>query len=113
MLYSGDLYIFSVPAFDPIWETCFRKSQLVMGLGNYVIPRGLTSNCRIRYMDVTDPRLSIERSVGDLVAAYDFCTPLDPPWKVKIIFSYECDETPSSNIVYPATHYIKVSICEN
>lgn len=81
-----------------------------MGLGNYVIPRGITGNCRIRYMDVTDPRLSIERSVGDLVAAYDFCTPLDPPWKVKIIFSYECDETPSSNVVYPATHYLKVGI---
>lgn len=84
-----------------------------MGLGNYVLPRGITSNCRIRYLDVTDPRLSIERSVGDLVAAYDFCTPLDPPWKVKIIFSYECDETPSTNVVYPATHYLKVGIRKN
>ncbi|XP_065199574.1 protocadherin-like wing polarity protein stan [Planococcus citri] len=98
----------SVPAFDPLWETCFRKSQLVMGLENYVIPRAITSQCRIHYVDVMDSRLSIETSVGDLVAAYDFCTPLDPPWKVKIVYSYECDENTTTNIVYPAVHYVKV-----
>lgn len=79
-----------------------------MSLEDYVIPRAITTECKIRYMDVMDSRLSIETSVGDLVAAYDFCTPLDPPWKVKIVFSYECDENTTTNIVYPAVHYVKV-----
>lgn len=103
-------FIFSIPAFDPIWKTCFRESQFVMGLGNNLIPYAVTLNCKIRYMDVMDSHLFIETSVGDLVAAYNFCTPLDPPWKVKIIFSYECNENITWNIVYPATHYIKVQI---
>lgn len=80
-----------------------------MGLENYVIPHTVMSQCKIHYMDAMDPRLSIETSVGDVVAGYDFCTPLDPPWKVKIVFSYECDDN-STSLVYPAMHYIKVSI---
>lgn len=80
-----------------------------MGLKSNVIPRSIISECELIYVDIMDPRLSIEMSEGDLVATYDFCTPLDPPWKVKLIFSYNCVENSTTRTIYSATHYVKVS----
>jgi len=90
---------------DEVNKKCWRQSEFVAPLGPSVIPQSVYNDCKIRYLDVSDNRFSVESKSGDLVVAENFCSTLDP-MSIIVMISYECDV--NSEIVSPSEHYIKV-----
>ncbi|XP_022163708.1 protocadherin-like wing polarity protein stan isoform X2 [Myzus persicae] len=90
---------------DEVNKKCWRQSEFVAPLGPSVIPQSVYNDCKIRYLDVSDNRFSVESKSGDLVVAENFCSTLDP-MSIIVMISYECDV--NSEIVSPSEHYIKM-----
>lgn len=71
-------------------KNLFFSLVLLIFKRNYITQKfQFLGACEVKYIDVNDPRFTIERSVGDLVAAHDFCIP-EPLWKITILLSFNC-----------------------
>ncbi|XP_013196318.2 protocadherin-like wing polarity protein stan [Amyelois transitella] len=93
---------FAIPTTDRWQGICLKQSQFVNSLTAF-LPRTVQKSCKVQFLDVSDPRFTIENSQGDLVASDDVCIQ-EPMWKVSILFTFNCDRT---NII-DSDHRLKI-----
>ncbi|XP_041976162.1 protocadherin-like wing polarity protein stan isoform X2 [Aricia agestis] len=93
---------FSIPTTERWQGICLKQSQFVNSLTAF-LPRTVQKNCKVQFLDVSDPRFLIENSQGDLVARDDVCIQ-EPMWKVSVLFTFNCDKT---NII-DSDHRLKI-----
>lgn len=93
---------FAIPTTDRWQGICLKKSQYVNSLTAF-LPRTVQKQCKVQFLDVSDPRFMIENSQGDLVASCDVCIQ-EPMWKVSVLFTFNCE---GSNII-DSDHRLKI-----
>lgn len=93
---------FAIPTTDRWQGICLKRSQYVNSLTAF-LPRTVQKMCKVQFLDVSDPRFTIENSQGDLVASYDVCIQ-EPMWKVSVLFTFNCERT---NII-DSDHRLKI-----
>lgn len=102
----GETYAsFAIPTTDRWQKICLRKSQFVNSIQAF-LPQTINENCRVQYLDVSDPRFRIEQTQGDLVASNDLCI-VEPLWKVVILFSTQCNSTEKIRLI-DTEHRLKI-----
>ncbi|KAK6640052.1 hypothetical protein RUM43_008329 [Polyplax serrata] len=96
---------FAMPSESEYSKICLKRSQFVNSISAFLPKTILSGICEVKYLGVSDPRFVIETSVGDLVAAYDFCI-LEPLWKISIFLDLSCYG--NSGVISSMEHQLKI-----